>query len=577
MNTVADLLRRRAAVDPDSVALVVDGGATLTMGEWDFRSDAAAGGLTARGIRAGDRVALLFDNARWTEFAVSYAAVHKAGATAVPLGPRFAGPELASVLDHCGATALVAPPDLVPPGQVSPPVIDPADLSVGGAHERVSVPLDATDIADILYTSGTTGRPKGVSCTHENVLFGVDPAGAKPDTPVPVDAAVVHAFPLGTNAGQEAVRLPLRQPGHAAVVLATFDPERLCALLAERPFPRLHLFLVPAMAQMILDSGAWERHDLGAVEHLLLTSAPTPPALLAPLAAAFAHSRISNVYTLTESGPARTVMVYDESRPGSVGRPARQAEVRVVDNDGSDLAVGSTGEIWLRRAGVPRREYFRDPEATERMFSGDWLRTGDLGYLDGDGYLYLVDRMDDMIISGGNNVSSLEVENVVGEHPAVSQVAVVGVPHAVLGQQVAAAVVARSPVTARDLQCFVRERLAEYKTPHAVTFVEALPRNDSGKVLKGELRETLATKGGAKPATAPRTKVEAAIAGIWKEVLRINEVGVDDDFFDSGGHSLAAAQVVSRMEEAFDVKLDLTTVFEAPTVAELAAVVEGAR
>jgi acyl carrier protein len=206
------------------------------------------------------------------------------------------------------------------------------------------------------------------------------------------------------------------------------------------------------------------------------------------------------------------------------------------------------------------------------------VRTGDLGYLDDEGYLYLVDRKKDLIITGGLNVSSIEVEGVLGEHPAVAEAAVFGLPHDVLGQDVAAAVVLRGGADERELQAFVRERLAEYKTPHRIFVVDRLPRNPSGKVLKRELRATLGAAAAETGASvAARTPEEEVILSIWAEVLQREGIGITDDFFALGGHSLAAAQIVARLNDALRLDLPADTIFESPTVAELATVVDAAR
>lgn len=368
--------------------------------------------------------------------------------------------------------------------------------------------------------------------------------------------------------------MPLRRAA-TAVVLPVFDPERLCALIAEQRIQRLQL--VPAMAQMVVDSRAPSRHDVSSVERVTLSSAPAPPALLPRLAAAFPQASVWNAYALTESGSARTVMRYDPDRPDAVGRPVGESEVRVVDDAGADVAAGTSGEVLLRREGAPRREYYRDPAATAAAFDGDWLRTGDLGYLDEDGYLHLVDRKKDLVISGGLNISSVEVENALYGHPAVREAAVFGVPHAVLGQAVVAAVVVRSATEARDLQAFVRQQMGEHKVPRRIVFLDRVPRNASGKALKRELRETFAAPPARDDAPdAPRGDAEAAVVAVWREILGRDDIGVHDDFFELGGQSLAAAQVVARLTDAFAVDLPVTAVFERPTVAELAAAVEDA-
>ncbi len=581
--TLADLLRVRAHDDPTAVAMIVDGAGTLDYRSWETQSNAVARGLVARGVDHGDRVLLLFDNVRWNDYAVSYLAVQKAGATAVPVGTRFAGPELARVVDHSGAVAVVCPPDLVPwegrSGGSDPPWVSTPDELADGqdpAHFHVAVAPD--DLAEILYSSGTTGAPKGVAVSHANIAFHDPP----PDDGDSGRAMLVHAFPVGTNAAQEVLRVPLRRPDRTLVVMGAFDAERFCALVAEHGVRRIQL--VPAMAHVLVASGATRRHDLSSVARVVLSSAPTPPALLPLVAEAFPNAVVWNTYALTEGGTARTLLVDALGRPGSVGKGVGGTEVRVVgagDGDGGDsVPVGDTGEVWLRRPRAPLRWYFGDPEATAATFVDGWLRTGDLGYLDAEGYLYLVDRKKDVIVTGGLNVGSLEVEDVLREHPDVADVAVFGVAHPVLGQDVGAAVVLRSPVPPRDLTAFARQRLAEYKTPHHIFVVDALPMTASGKVLKRELRDRFADAtpdpGAGGPGAMARTPTEASVVGIFEEVLDRRPFGVDDDFFDYGGHSLAAAQIVARVNETFGVELAVTAVFDAATVAELARLVDQA-
>ncbi|MFN2607592.1 MAG: AMP-binding protein [Acidimicrobiales bacterium] len=572
---VPDLLRARAATDPDAVALRVGDVEALTLGDWEARSNAAARGLVARGVGPGERVALALGTDRWADHAVAYLAVLKAGAVAAPLGTRFSGPELARVLEHAGATGLVAPPGVTAPGGSRAWSAEPADLEAGGTTDAFQMAVGTEDLAEIIYTSGTTGRPKGVACSHLGLLAHDLPAdapapGAGPDGPV----AFLHAFPVGTQAAQEALRVPLRMAGRVAVALPAFDPVELCRLVARFGVARLQL--VPAMAQLLVASGAAREHDVSSVRRIILSSAPAAPALFARLAEAFPGATLWNAYALTEAGAARTMTEWDPARPTAVGRPVGATEIRIVDDDGRALAAGETGEVWLRRPGTPPRSYYRDPEATAVVFAGGWVHTGDVGHLDAEGYLHLTDRSKDVVIRGGVNVSSVEVENALYEHPAVVEAAVVGVPHPVLGEDVAAAVVVRSPTTERELQDAVRARLAEHQVPHRVVVVDHLPRNPSGKVVKDEVRQRLAAAVAAQAPEGARDETEAAVSSIWAAVLDRPEVGVHDDFFALGGHSLAAAQIAARVHDAFGVDLDVAAVFDAPTVAELAAAVKGA-
>ena len=570
---VPDLLRLRAAENPEAVALRVGDAEALTYGRWEARSNAAARGLVGRGVRPGDRVGLVFGNDRWADYAVCYLAVQKSGAVAVPLGSRFAGAEMDRVLDHAGVAGVVCPDGPAAPAVPATMrwVADPSDVETGQPTDAFQVPVAPDDLAEILYTSGTTGLPKGVACTHAGLMaHDVPPdatASGGPGGPV----SFLHAFPIGTQAGQEALRVPLRIAGRVAIAMASFDPDQLCALVARHRVVRLQL--VPAMAQVLVGSGACHRHDVSSVKRVILSSSPAAPALFARLAEAFPQASLWNAYALTEAGAARTLMPWDPTRPTAVGRPVGESEVRIADQEGAELPAGQTGEVWLRRRGTATREYYRDPAATAEAFAGGWVRTGDVGHLDAEGYLHLSDRRKDLIISGGSNVSSVEVENALYEHPAVVEAAVFGVPHPVLGEDVAAAVVVRSPTTERELQDVVRARLAEHKVPHRVVLVESVPRNASGKVVKAELRQRYAEPAPPPNFTGARDQTEAVVASVWEAVLAVSPVSVHDDFFALGGHSLAAAQIAARLQDAFGIDLPVAAVFESPTVAELARAV----
>lgn len=562
---VPDLLRERAAEDPGSVALRVGADEALTLGGWEERSNAVARGLEARGVRPGDRVALAFGERRWADHAVGYLGVLKAGAVAVPVGSRFAGPELDRILAHAEPAGLVGNPDVAPAGPWWA-----AELSeMEDDHDRApfQVAVEPDDLAEILYTSGTTGTSKGVACSHRSIMaHDLPPDGAAAVTGA---VAFLHGFPIGTQAGQETLRVPLRIARRTAIALPTFDPELACALVAEHGVARLQL--VPAMAQVLVASGAAGRHDVSSVRRVILSSAHAPPALFVRLQEAFPSASLWNAYAMTEAGSARTLTRWDEARPASVGLPVGETEVRIAGDAGDPLPPGEVGEVWLRRRGTPTRSYHRDPVATAAVFVDGWVRSGDLGHLDEDGHLHLDDRKKDLIISGGRNISSVEVEDALSEHPEVREAAVFGAVHPVLGEDVAAAVVAAPATSVRELQDFVRSRLAEHKVPRRIVLVDALPRNASGKVVKGELRRTLGAAGTAAPFVAPDRGLEPLVAGVWAEVLSLAKVGADDDFFALGGHSLAAAQIAARLGDALGVAVPLALVFEAPTVAEQAS------
>ncbi|MEW9529364.1 class I adenylate-forming enzyme family protein [Microbispora sp. NPDC049125] len=485
--TVPELLARRAAAEPGKVALVVEGHGSMTLAEWDGRSDAAATALAGRGVRPGDRVGLLFEPREWIEFAVAYCAVQKAGAVAVPLSDRLAPPALRGMAGHCSAAALVhgtgAPKVLAAEAPDGVTVIAAGEIDGpgGSGGPLPEVQVRPGDLAQILYTSGTTGTPKGVAATHANLTFGCVPERRM--RPFAHSRHLLHAFPIGTNAGQMMLITAL-DAKPAVLTLPAFTPARFGKLIERHRAGTV--FLVPAMARELLSSGIALRHDMSSVLLLGSAAAPLPPAVAAELAQAFPNAMITNYYTSTEAAPAQTIMVFDPGRPGALGRPAAGCAIRVAGEDGEPLPPGRTGEVWLRSP-AQQRVYYGDRQASDETFRAGWVRMGDLGYVDEDGYLYLVDRESDVIKSGAFKVSTLQVEAAMYEHPAVAEAAAFGVPHPALGKAVAAAVVLREPVTSAELRGFLAARLARHEIPARFAFLDALPRNTGGKVLKREL------------------------------------------------------------------------------------------
>jgi acyl-CoA synthetase (AMP-forming)/AMP-acid ligase II len=481
VRTVPAVLAARAAEQPDAVALEVPGSGALTFGAWQARSAAVAAGLVARGVGPGDRVVLHFGSGDWADFAVAYAAVLRAGGVAVPVSDRSAEAETRYVAEHCGAVAVVhagaAPPTAAEPVTV-------AGLAEAGAPSVSSTPDRSRpgDLAQILYTSGTTGRPKGVAAVHANLTqaMATDPRRR----PLAHSRHFLHAFPIGTNAAQTMLLTVLdARPG--ALCPARFTPQRFARLAAERRVGTV--FVVPAMAVELITSGALAEHDLSAIQLLGSTAAALPPWVAAELARSLPEATIVNSYTSTEAAPATVSMVVDPQRPGSLGRAAGGA-VSVRDGGGAPVPPGETGEIWLRSP-YPRA-YYRDEAASAGTFRDGWVRMGDVGYLDRQGYLYLVDREQDVLKSGADKVSTVQVEAALYEHPDVAEAAVLGLPHPVLGQAVAAAVVPRAGAAVPDLAAlrgFLLPRLARHELPSRLLVLDRLPRNVAGKVLKREL------------------------------------------------------------------------------------------
>lgn len=490
------LLAHRAAAHGDRTA-IVNGPARLGFADWQDRSGALAAALRAAGLAAGDRVGLWFGTDRWTEYAVAFLAVLRAGGVAVPLSDRMSPAGLGHALTDSGARLLVHAGPGLPTG--TPPGVRGLTEEDAAGHPpdpRLPEP-DPVAPAQILYTSGTTGAPKGVVAAHANLVHGCTRDERR--RPLRHSRTFLHAFPVGSNAGQTMLVNAL--DAHATCVTAPqFTPARFLRAIAEHGVGSV--FVVPAMAIELLGSpalaAAAEAGALGTVRLVGSTAAALPQQVALGLSRAFAPAQIVNYYTSTEAAPAQITLLFDASRPGSPGRPASLADLRVTDGTGRPLPPGEPGELWLRSPRAPRA-YLGDGD--DGVFHDGWTRMGDLGRVDEDGYLHLLDRERDVVKSGAHKVSTLQVENALHAHPDVVDAAAVGVPHPVLGSVVAAAVVPRGadPVgggdrdalTATALRAFLLDLLSVHELPATVLFLDELPRNEGGKVLKRELRRIL--------------------------------------------------------------------------------------
>jgi long-chain acyl-CoA synthetase len=498
---VADVIREHAAARPDAVA-IRHGDRAVTYAELDERSSRLAQLLLATGAGPGARVAHLDRSA--PEVVELFVAAGKIGAVAVPLNWRLAVPELTAIVADAGAPVLIAGPAFAGiAAEVAAAVPQHLEVvEVGAGYEARLASADAVDPGGSgqagdpvvqMYTSGTTGVPKGVLTTQRNL------AAATLNVPSwRFDAASVSLTPLPMFhvGGIGWTYLGLSQ-GATTILVSEFDAAAVLDLLESARVT--NAVFVPTILQMLTSvPGAAER-DYSALRSIAYGASPiTTPVLKAALRTF--RCPLFGVYGLTETTGGVVQLEPEDHDPDgprehllrSAGRPRPWIEMRVVDPaNGAELSAGAVGEVWMRGPNV-MAGYANRPEETAATLTADgWLRTGDGGYVDEDGYLFLTDRIKDMIVTGGENVYPVEVEEALAHHPAVAEAAVIGVPDDRWGEVVKALVVTRpgAAASADDLIAFVRERLAGYKLPRSIDFVEDLPRNPSGKVLKHQLRD----------------------------------------------------------------------------------------
>jgi len=559
------LLGRAAAAEPDRVAVAVEGGDRLTYREWADRSDALARGLR-RAVGPGDRVALRFDATRWHHYAVAYLAVHKAAAVAVPLGPALGDIEFRRILSDCEASAVVAPSDLAPrSGSVpnfDPCELDPGELGDEAPEEPLTPGVPAAALAEVLYASGPLSRPVPVARSHAAVLAGPPPRF----DPGAAGRCLLHAFQVGTLAGQAALASCLAPAPVRSVVLPAFDPDRLCALLETGPIPACGLH--PSTARALLDSGAPARHDLSRVGCLVVASGRVSPALLPRLRAAFPSAALLLADVLGHPAGVPASFSHDRGRPGALGRPVGETAIRIADESGRSAAQGQVGRVRVRAAPLGGERRGANGEDGEQDAPSDRL-----GWIDDRGLLYAVAGREEVVRRRGAPVLRLEVEGALREHRAVVDAALVGVPDDQSGPELAAVVVLGRPVPAAELQELVAERLGPDKRPDRVIFVDELPRDRHGALLRGKLRRGVGLAvDGDEPSPVPAA-VQETVAAVCARVLGRDDIEPGDDLFELGGATSAAASALRLLEDAFELRAAPSTLSDAATVAGLASAV----
>jgi long-chain acyl-CoA synthetase len=489
MPTMIDPLRRATQVASDEVA-VRCGDMELTYGEtWD-RCLRLVGALRRLGVRDGDRLAVVGPNChRYLEL---YQAIPGAGMVIVPLNQRHTRAELGYALEDSGAKVLFRAAGVDAPTDLVEHVVgleeEYEELISGAPPAGFPDALPADALAGLFYTGGTTGAAKGVMLTHRNLVANAMHFQARwpfgPEMRWLIVAPLFHAAGsiavLATvwNAGRQIV-LPAFSPGAA---LDLVERERVTATL-----------VVPTMLAAIADEQLARPRDVSSLRLISHGGAPSATETLRRAHSAFPDAELLHIYGATETSPIATVLpgeqhFLDAPQARSCGQPAVGVDVRVVDPDGFPVAPGAVGEVVIRGDNV-MTGYWKKPEQTAAALAEGWYRTGDLGYMDARAFLYLVDRAKDMIVSGGENVYSTEVEDVLFRHPAVLEAAVFGIPDARWGEAVHAVVVLREHATADDLARHCRTELADYKVPKQIELrAEPLPKSGAGKVLKRELR-----------------------------------------------------------------------------------------
>jgi fatty-acyl-CoA synthase len=495
-------LERHALMQPGATALRFLG-KTVTWDGLQRRVAALANALSRRGVGFGDRVMILMLNR--TEFVESVLAVNYLGAIAVPLNFRLTSAEIVFLVEDCEARVMITESVLAPVAtgvRDIQPLLDTivvagaaTDDTVFGYEDLINEPGDLYGPADvpndspalIMYTSGTTGRPKGAVLTHTNLtgqtMTGLYTHGADISSDVGfVGVPFFHIAGIGNLLTGMLLGLPT-----VIYPLGAFDPGQLLDVLAAEKVTGI--FLVPAQWQAVCAEQRARPRDL-KLRVMSWGAAPAPDALLREMSATFPGTQIFAAFGQTEMSPVTCMLLGDDAirKRGSVGKVIPTVAARVVDENMNDVPVGEVGEI-VYRAPTLMSGYWNNPDATAEAFAGGWFHSGDLVRMDEDGYVWVVDRKKDMIISGGENIYCAEVENVLAEHPRIVEVAVIGRAHEKWGEvPIAVAAVTGDQLRLDDLAEFLADRLARYKHPKALEVVDALPRNPAGKVLKTELR-----------------------------------------------------------------------------------------
>jgi fatty-acyl-CoA synthase len=496
-STVDDILRRSARRWPDRVALLF-ADRTWTYQELDAAVSRSAGALLARGLRKGDRVAAYGQNS--DAYLLAFLGACRAGLVHVPINYALSGDELAYLLEQSGSALALADPTLAPnleklDGAPDHLLLHGApgcllDLASTGEVPQIDAEVADSDLCQLIYTSGTTSRPKGAMMTHRAYVH--EYAAVIIALDAKTDDVFLHSMPLYHTAQMPAFMLPWLAIGARNHLLAAPDIPVMLELIERERIDTI--FLAPTVWVPLSQHDDFAERDLSSLRKAYYGASVMPGPVLKRLQDALPDLGFYNLFGQTEIGPLATVLRPEEhaARPESCGRPILFVEMRVINPDGTDVEPGGTGEVVYRSPQLCEG-YWDKPDETAAAFEGGWFHSGDLVRIDAEGYITVVDRIKDVINTGGVLVASREVEDCVYAHPAVAEVAVIATPDPKWIEAVTAVVVLRPGATATEQEIigWVKERLAKYKVPKRVEFVDELPRNASGKLLKRVLREMI--------------------------------------------------------------------------------------
>jgi long-chain acyl-CoA synthetase len=506
IDSIASLIRTHAA-ERGTKPAVTAGERTLTFAELDERSSKVAQALKAEGVGPEDRIAFLDKNS--IEYFEILFGGGKLNAVNVAVNWRLAPPEVAYTVNDAQAKVFIVGEEFVPTLEaIEPELTTVKKIVVVGKHgthqsyddwvdgqpaEDPGAPSGPEDVAFQLYTSGTTGLPKGVMLSNANLFALLAQVGD--DWLLDGDSVNLVAMPL-FHIGGSGYAVAGMFPGCHTILMKEVDPAAMLDMIPALGIT--NMFAVPAVLQFMLMMPQAQTNDFSSLKCIVYGASPISVEVLSKSIETFKCAFIQ-AYGMTETtGAIVTLMPEDHDPKGpnahrlrSAGKPISGVELRIVTPEGNDAEQGEVGEIWTR-SGQNMKGYWNKPEETKKTVTDDgWLKTGDAGYLDADGYLYIHDRVKDMIVSGGENIYPAEVENVLMAHPDIADVAVIGVPDDKWGEAVKALVVKAEGASpdADAIIAWAKERLASYKCPKSVEWIDALPRNPSGKILKRELRE----------------------------------------------------------------------------------------